>query len=148
MRRANFGAVFGLICALAGMAQAEWSAPPRGSAERRAIMDAIRPRAEKLYGAPVEFMVGELRVSGDLAFAMVGVQRPGGGAIDLYATPGWRAGAFMEDADNFSGQALLIRRGGRWTVKEITFGATDVWWSYGPICKIFRPVIAEYCEGL
>ena len=147
MRRAIFGAVFTVVAALAGAAWADWYEPARGSAERRALMDAIRPTAEKLFGKPVEFIVGELRVSGDVAFAEVVAQRPGGGQIDIHSTPGWRANHFFEDADNLSGQALLQRKGGRWVARYETFGATDVWWQSRENCAIWRAVIAEVCDG-
>ncbi|MFD1809406.1 hypothetical protein ACFSHQ_18900 [Gemmobacter lanyuensis] len=41
-----------------------WTEPPRGSAERRAMMDAMRPLAEWDLGAPIEFIVQSLRVEG------------------------------------------------------------------------------------
>jgi hypothetical protein len=122
-----------------------WHEPPRGSAERAAIMDEIRPKAEYLFAPPVEFVVGALRVSGDMAFVMVGAQRPGGGAIDIQATPGWREGYFMADADWTAGQALLQRTPSGWAVVEEVFGATDVWWSGPMTCARFRPVIADAC---
>lgn len=53
-----------------------------GSPDRAAIMDALRPTAEREYGAPVEFIVLELRRSESVAFASVQPQRPGGGGIN------------------------------------------------------------------
>ncbi|HMO07232.1 MAG TPA: hypothetical protein PKD10_06230 [Paracoccaceae bacterium] len=123
-----------------------WFEPPRGSAERRALMDAVRPMAEQLFGPPVEFMVHRLRVSGDLAFASVGAQRPGGGQIDVRRTPGWVQGYFMEDAHHTGGQAILVRRGGQWVVVDIVFGATDVWWVSPDYCVRYRAVIGDDCR--
>lgn len=135
-----------VIFAWAELAAAQtWMEPPRGSPERRDLMDAFRPEAEELFGAPVEFVVNSLRVSGDLAFASVSTQRSGGGAIDCHRTPGWAQGYFIEDAYHIGGQALLRRASGRWVVADFHFGATDVWWAYGPICAEFRPVIADAC---
>ncbi len=122
-----------------------WSEPARGSAERRALMDAIRPEAERIFGAPVEFVVDTLRVAGDVAFAMVRAQRPGGGGIDIAATPGWRSGYFMPDADWTGGQALLSRTAAGWVPYQIYFGATDVWWSDPALCRVFWNVIADTC---
>lgn len=122
-----------------------WSEPPRGSAERRALMDAIRPEAERIFGSPVEFVVLSLRTSGEVAFAMVVAQRPGGGAIDIAATPGWRSGYFMPDADWTGGQALLTRTASGWVPYQIVFGATDVWWSDPALCRYFWNVIADAC---
>lgn len=147
MRAVIFGLVFALLAGLAQVAQADWYEPARGSAERRAIMDAVRPRAEQLFGKPVEFVVRELRVSGTMAFASVVAQRPGGGQIDIRSTPGWRDNYFFEDADHLSGQALLRHEGGRWVAREVVFGATDVWWQSPDLCVTWRPVIADVCRG-
>lgn len=147
MRSAIFGAVFAAVTAVTSAAWADWYEPARGSAERRALMDAVRPTAEKLFGKPVEFIVGELRVSGDVAFASVVAQRRGGKQIEIRSTPGWRDNYFFEDADNLSGQALLQRQGGRWVARHETFGATDVWWQSREFCATWRAVIAEVCQG-
>jgi hypothetical protein len=136
----------GLLFLLASPVLAQsWHEPARGTPERKALMDALRPHAERLYGAPVEFVIRQLRVAGDVAFASVNAQRPGGGAINLAATPGWASGYFMPDADNLSGQALYRRSGGTWVAVEHVFGATDVWWSEPRLCGDFRAVIADVC---
>ncbi|MEZ5911786.1 MAG: hypothetical protein R3D84_05770 [Paracoccaceae bacterium] len=72
---------------LAGAAAAQYYEPARGTAERAALMDTLRPLAIGYLGAPVEFVVQDPRVSGDLAMAFVMAQRPGGGQIDMAATP-------------------------------------------------------------
>ncbi len=142
----RFGAVLGLLLLLAGAAGAQgWREPARGTPERRALMDAIRPLAASLFGPPVEFVVERLRVSGDFAFASVTAQRPGGGPIDVYRTPGWASGYFLPDADWTGGQALLRRSAGGWMLAEGYFGATDVWWADPAHCAAFRPVIADVC---
>ena len=71
-----------LVAALAlpGAAQA-WEEPARGTELRADLMDALRPMAEWDLGAPVEFVVLDLRVAGDVAFASVMAQRPGGAPI-------------------------------------------------------------------
>ena len=122
-----------------------WHEPARGTAERRALMDAMRPQAELIFGSPVEFVVSRLRVAGDVAFASVVAQRPGGGAIYIQATPGWQSGYFMPDADWTAGQALLRRTGSGWAVAAVYYGATDVWWAEPIYCDQFRAVIPEAC---
>jgi len=52
-------------------------------------MDAIRPHIEWDLGAPIEFAIAQLRVSGDVAYASVVPQRTGGGIIDLFSTLGY-----------------------------------------------------------
>ena len=137
-----------IVAFCAGEAAAQrWTEPPRGSVERRALLDAFRPIAEEIFGSPVEFVVGTMRVSGDVAFVGVEAQRPGGGRIDARRTPGWARGYFMEDSHHTSGEALLRRRGGRWQVVDHAFGATDVWWISRENCAAFRAVIADHCGG-
>lgn len=143
------GIAAGMAAALAlwagAVAAQGWSEPARGSTERRAIMDALRPFATQLFGAPVEFVVRDLRVAGDVAFAAVAAQRPGGGAIDVARTPGWATGYFLPEGDWTYGQALLWRGGAGWVVDDWLFGATDVWWSEPRYCAAYRPVIADVC---
>lgn len=129
----------------AGIAVAQgWHEPARGTAERAALMDAVRPAAEVSLGAPVEFVVRELRVSGDLAFAMLHAQRPGGQPIDLERTPGYLRGEFsLEFEVPTEVQALLFRRNGVWVADQVVLGATDVWWI--EFCPQYYPVISDAC---
>ena len=68
-----------------------YSEPARGTATRAALMDAIRPHVVWDLGQPIEFVVDELRVAGDVAYGSLSPQRPAGGAIDLYNHPGLSA---------------------------------------------------------
>ena len=45
-----------------------WQEPARGTPLRADLMDAIRPLLEWNLGAPVEIVVHQLRVEGDLGF--------------------------------------------------------------------------------
>ncbi|HQF30017.1 MAG TPA: hypothetical protein PLJ34_01105 [Hyphomicrobiales bacterium] len=114
---------------LPGAALARPYTPPRGSAERKAILDALRPRVEREIGAPVEFVVDTIRIDGDWAFVSVTPQRPGGRPIDWARTKwadAWRAD-FMSDVV----QTLFRRKGRGWRMVEFAFGPTDVpWWSW------------------
>ena len=69
-----------------------YSEPSRGTATRSALMDAIRPHVMRDLGQPIEFIVDEFRVTGDVAYGSLSPHRPGGGAIHLYNTPGYRRG--------------------------------------------------------
>lgn len=123
-----------------------WDAPARGSAVRSDLMDAIRPHAEWSLGAPVQFVVHDLRVAGNVAFASLTAQRPGGGAIDLAATPGAMRGEIdTELSDGTSIQALLQLSGKTWVATHHAIGATDVWWSWQEFCPTWHPVIPEVC---
>ena len=137
----------GLMMAGPGSAQS-WQEPARGTPTRKALMDALRPHAMWLLGSPVEFVVDELRQSGNLAFAAVSPQRPGGGAIDLYETPGYQRGELDPDSmDGVSMQALYFKSGETWVAVEWSLGAQDVWFAYEPICAVWRKVIPEVCAG-
>ena len=72
-----------LVTALGGPALAlTFREPARGSAERAAIMDTLRPAVEAEMRGPVEFVVTTIRVTPNWAFVQVEPQRPGGGVID------------------------------------------------------------------
>lgn len=132
-------------CALASPLYA-WQEPARGSADRARLMDALRPLAEWSLDAPIEFVVNDLRVQGDVAFAMVSPQRPGGKAIDLAETPlVLRDGQNPANMDGARIDALLKRAGGTWVAVHWAMGATDVWWSDPTFCPEYRAVIPEAC---
>ena len=92
--------------------------------ERKAVLDALRPKVEAKLGPDVEFVVHVLRVENGWAFVIADPQRKGGKPID-----GDRI--FGEDFENMDGlrvDAVLQKRGGRWTVVDWGIGATDVWY--------------------
>lgn len=137
-----------LWLALAGAAHAEYAEPARGTAERRALMDALRPHIEWMLGAPVEFVVWDLRVSGDVAFFSGMAQRPGGGAIDMYATPAARRGEIDPHVgDGATVQALYQLSGETWVAVHWAVSATDVWYAWEPLCRDYRVVVPEACQG-
>ena len=89
------GATFALIIGLLTVGPLPVSAqvhsePGRGTATRSALMDAVRPYVEWDLSHPIEFIADELRVAGDVAYGSLSPQWPGGGAIDLFNTPGYR----------------------------------------------------------
>lgn len=136
-----------LLTQNAAFAQQGYFEPERGTALRADLMDAIRPIAEWRLGPPVEFVVQELRVSGDVAFAMLAPQRPGGGEIDMSATPLVRLfGADPEYMDGAAMQALFQKSGRIWVPVEYTIGATDAWWDWDIYCPLFTDVIPEVCR--
>ncbi len=137
------GVVLVTIWATAALA---WEEPARGSPDRRGLMDAVRPQVERMLGAPVEFVVDDLRVAAGRGFAALRAQRPGGGAIDLFATPGARSGDFDPAiADGASVHVLYRKSGGTWVALDWSIGATDVWFAAPAYCIEFRAVIRDYC---
>ena len=124
-----------------------WSEPARGSADRTGMLDALRPHATWALGGPVEFMVGQLRMEGNLGFVTVSPQRPGGGVIDPQTTPmalrDPDGAAFMDGVDM---QALLEKSGDTWVAVHWAIGATDVWFIAPELCAAYRVVLTTYCE--
>lgn len=132
------------------LAAGDYSEPARGSATRSALMDAIRPHAEWNFGAPVEFVVDDLRVAGDLGYASLAPQRPGGMAIDLATSPMARmtgSGYDPEFSDGAYMHVLYQRSGSTWVAVHWSIGATDVWFSAPEFCRIWFQVIPEFCVG-
>lgn len=123
------------LIALLAMVALAWAAPlaaqqvhtpPRGSPERRLLMDALRVRMQRELRKPMIFEVEHLRVAGAWAFAEVIPQQPDGSAFSYRGTPleqAWRDG--VVDA---SSVALLHRVGGQWRVVRLAIGPTDVAW--------------------
>lgn len=114
--------------------------PGRGSALRRQILDALRPSVVRDLGAPIEFVVSQMRVAGAVCFTQVECQRPGGRPIDLARTPL----AQRQDLSLIDGtrtEAFLFRTAGRWQVEDYAVGATDLWWSDPRFCTRYRAVM-------
>ena len=140
MRPGAPGPALVLACALALSVPAratEPHEPPRGSAERRAILDTVRPAMEHLTRGPVEFVVSRLRSNGRHAFLAGTMQRPGGGAITCQGTAFADQCAFMDGLSVF---ALTVRgRGnvsGDWALLSWDVGPTDL--SYGGWPRTFE----------
>lgn len=135
------------LCAAALPALAQgYTQPARGTAERKNLMDAIRPHVAMELGAPVEFVIHDLRVAGNAAFASLWAQRPGGREIDMVATPMAARGDYHPDMfDGPTVQALLIQSGGVWVAMHWAIGATDVWWAWDGYCPNWHRVIPEVC---
>lgn len=123
-----------------------WEEPARGTADRKALMDALRPHAEWMLGAPVEFVVYELRRAGNVAFSSVDAQRPGGGEIDISSTPGGLRGELDEEyMDGSTLQALYRKVGNTWVAVHWAIGATDAWYADPMLCGEYRAVLPEIC---
>lgn len=97
--------------------------PAAGSAERKAIMEALRVPCEKDLRRKVIFRVQHLRVVDNWAFARVVPLQPDGKEIDYSRTK--YAAQQKEGAFDAEAETLLRRDGGNWKVLEWRFGATD-----------------------
>jgi len=113
-----------LFVAPAIFAQSRPYMPDKGSAERKAITDALRVPVERKLKQEVIFKIDHLRVQNGWAFLMGAPRRPDGGQIDYRNTPyaeAQKAGAFDDGV-----MALLHKVGGQWRVVQYVIGATDV----------------------
>ena len=121
-----------IIClgAFAGFGQTVYT-PEKGSAERKAILDALRIPVERDLKQPIIFVTDNFKVSGVWAFVSGTPQSPSGEAPNYKGTKYGEAeneGAFD---NNFF--ALLKKSAGKWKVTTYAIGCTDVcytdWWS-------------------
>ncbi|HEX8499418.1 MAG TPA: hypothetical protein VF659_02410 [Pyrinomonadaceae bacterium] len=113
-----------ILCAAAAAPAQGTRTPAPGSAERRAVTDALRAPVEKELRQKVVFKIDHLKAAGGWAFLRGVPQRPGGGKVDYDITP------YRERADDGAFDdwicALLRKKGGKWQVVKYNIGATDV----------------------
>jgi hypothetical protein len=122
-----FAALFAFGVAVAG--QSVYT-PEKGSAERTAILNALRVPVERELKQKVVFVADDFNVTGNWALIGGRPQTASGGSPD-YSKTRYRdavdAGAF--DNNVF---ALLKRTGSSWRVVTYAIGCTDVcyvgWW--------------------
>ena len=104
-------------------AQVNGTAPASvNSAQRRAILDALRPTIARELRSPVEFVVQRIGVERGWALVIADPQRPGGGAIERRHLP------YAEDRDGLTVYAVMRFQRGRWTIHDHVIGPTDVWY--------------------
>lgn len=99
--------------------------PPPGSADRVALMNALRGKVRNELGGDVIFVVTTLHSDGEWAFAQVQPTWPDGRAIRMEGTPAYRDNPNM---DGLRTEALWHKERGRWSVVAHAVGSTDVWW--------------------
>ena len=112
-----------LIASVNAFGQSAYTPKP-GSAEREAIMHALRGVAKKDLDYTVIFKVDRLRVVGDWAFARVSPTLPNGEEID-YTKTKYRKQVELGMFDP-QAETLLRKTVEGWDVVEWRFGATDV----------------------
>ncbi len=138
-------AMSALAMACVSVPASAWEEPPRGSELRASILSAIRSVAATELNPPLEFIVNDLRHDGDIAFAALQPQRPGGGVIRWDSTAIAARGEPEDWYDGTAIHAFFIRTNGAWYVDDYSIGATDVWWYQSPLCDTYRRIIPEYC---
>lgn len=127
MNKATSSIVLILAAAIFASAQSVYS-PEKGSAERKAILDALRIPVERDLKQKIVFVTDDLKVQGNWAFASGTPTKPDGGRPNLKNTAWAEMGDLFDD--NFFG--LLRKSNGKWRVVTHALGCTDVcyldWW--------------------
>ena len=113
-----------LACAAGARAQSGTYTPAPGSAERRAVADALRAPVERELRQKVVFKIDALKLKDGWAFLRGVPQRPDGGKVDYSRT------VYREAIENGAFDdwicALLRKQNGKWRVVKYVIGATDV----------------------
>lgn len=102
--------------------------PPPGSADRVALMNALRGAVRNEIGGDVVFVVRELRSDGEWAFAVLEPTRPDGRRIAPETTPLYRRHG-GDGLDGLRTEAIWRKERDHWQVFAHAVGATDVWWT-------------------
>ena len=129
LKKSTFGLIAILVCAAAAFSQTAYT-PAKGSAERAAILSALRVPVERELKQKIQFSIENFKVQGNWAFLSGDPQNMNGGRPDYRGTRYQRAiNADMFDNNFF---ALLKKTGGKWKVVTRAIGCTDVcyagWW--------------------
>jgi hypothetical protein len=120
----------------AAIAQVNAIAPPQvRSAQRVAILNAIRPAVELELGRNIEFVPSCVQVWKGWALVAAEPQRKGGRKIDRRILADW------DNRDGLTVTALLRFRYGRWNLVGHAIGATDVWYDG----QAPRPLMRSAC---
>jgi hypothetical protein len=97
------------------VAQSDVVTPKSGSPDRTALLDAVRPIYEKLFGKPIVFQVQTMRVAAGYAFMRVHPERPNGSPIDKQV---WDAaiGTCEQTPASVVQEYWMKKVGGVWTI--------------------------------
>jgi hypothetical protein len=129
LKKSSISLAIVLVLAGAAFGQKIYT-PEKGSAERTAILNALRGPVEKQLKQKISFSVESFNVQGAWAFLAGAPQTADGTQPNYKNTPyeeAFDSGAFD---NNFF--ALLKKTGGKWKVVTFSIGCTDVcyttWW--------------------
>lgn len=140
LKKSIFGVVFILFLASISFGQKVYT-PAKNSAERTAILDALRVPVEKDLKQKIQFSVSEFRSNGTWAFLSGEPQNSSGGRPNYRNTRYWEAVQSEAFDNNFF--ALLKKTGGKWRVVTYAIGCTDVcyadWWKRHKAPKTIFP---------
>jgi len=122
--------IFGLIILGLSVSAQTVEHPDKGSTERSALLDTLRPPVEKELKQNVVFVINQINVQGTWAFVDGRLRTTDGKVPNWKGTPYARAAGYGAQSDGIS--ALLKRSGNGWRIVEKAIGCTDVcyvdWW--------------------
>jgi hypothetical protein len=113
------------FCVSNALAQSVYT-PEKGSAERTAILGALRVPVEKELKQKIQFSAQTFNVQGNWAFLFGDLQNSSGGKPNYKGTQYQEAINEGMFDNNF--QALLRKQNGKWRVVTHLIGCTDVCW--------------------
>jgi hypothetical protein len=123
LKKSIFGLSIILVFAFSVFTQTVFT-PEKGSAERAAILNALRVPVERELKQKIQFAVTNFKVQGNWAFLDGEPQNASGGKPDYENTVyGEAIEAEMFDNNFF---ALLRKTAGKWRVVKYQIGCTDV----------------------
>lgn len=111
------------LCSAAVAASCPYT-PAIGSAERKAIMDALRGPVEAELNQNIKFVAKKFTVCHGWAFLEAEPQQPGGHGVDWTITP-YRDEVQQGVCGGYV-HALLVRDAGHWRVRTKIICASDV----------------------
>ena len=124
LRKLLLGLSIILVFAGAAFAQQKVYTPEKGSAERTAILNALRVPVEKELKQKIQFALENFNVQGNWAFLGGTSQNTDGGEPNFKNTEYQKRIEFGAFDNNIF--ALLKKTGGKWKVITYQIGCTDV----------------------
>jgi hypothetical protein len=104
--------------------------PEKGSDERAALLDTLRPSVEKELKQNIVFVINQINVQGPWAFVDGRLRTTDGKVPSWKGTPYAQAAKYGAQSDGIS--ALMKRSGSGWRIVTKAIGCTDVcyvdWW--------------------
>lgn len=122
--------ILGLIIFGASVSAQTVVHPEKGSAERAALLDTLRPSVEKELKQNIVFVINQINVQGPWAFVDGRLRTTDGKVPSWKGTPYAQAAKYGAQSDGIS--ALMKRSGSGWRIVTKAIGCTDVcyvdWW--------------------
>src|SRR5437763_10373182 len=122
--------LFGLMFMALSVTAQTVEHPEKGSPERSALLDTLRPPIEKELRQKIVFVINQINVQGQWAFVDGRLRTSEGKVPSWKGTPYAKAASYGAQSDGIS--ALLKRSGKGWHIVENAIGCTDVcyvdWW--------------------